>query len=52
MHSPRHAKLLYERAQSVGLEAEIILDGDRVIKSNVIGEAYKFFLKKIQQSKK
>ena len=47
MHSPRHARLLYKRAQSVGLEAKIILDGDKVIKTDVMGEAFKFFLKKI-----
>jgi hypothetical protein len=51
MHSPRHAKLLYERAQSVGLEAKIILDGDNTIKSDVMGETYKFFINKIRQAR-
>lgn len=52
MHSPRHAKLLYERAQKVGLEAKIILDGDRTIKSDVMGEAYKFFSAKIKEARR
>lgn len=52
MHSPRHAKLLYERAQSIGLEAKIILDGDRTIKSDVMGEAFKFFVEKIKAARK
>ncbi len=52
MHSPRHAKLLFERAQKVGLEAEIILDGDRTIKSDVMGEAFKFFVRKIKEAKR
>ena len=47
MHSPRHAKLLYARSQSLGLEAKLILDGDKVIKTDVMGEAFKFFRKKI-----
>ena len=51
MHSPKHAKLLYKRAQSVGLEAKIILDGDRTIKSDVMGETYKFFINKIEQTR-
>lgn len=51
MHSPRHAQLLYDRAQSVGLEAEIILDGDRIIKSDIHKEVMKFFIKKIKENK-
>ncbi len=47
MHSPRHAKLLYARSQSLGLEAKLILDGDKFIKTDVMGEAFKFFRKKI-----
>ena len=48
MHSPRHAQLLYQRAQNVGLEAEIILDGDRIIKSDIHKEVMKFFIKQIR----
>lgn len=51
LHGPRHAKLLYERAQKVGLKSKLILDGDRVIKSDVMGEAFKFFLKRLQAAK-
>lgn len=51
MHSPRHAKLLYERARSVGLEAKIILDGDRAIQSNVMGEVFNFFTNQIEKYK-
>jgi hypothetical protein len=51
MHSPRHAQLLYERAQSVGLEAEIILDGDRIIKSDIHKKVMKFFFRKIKEHK-
>lgn len=50
LHSPRHAKLLYERSQSLGLEAKIILDGGRAIKSDVMGEAYKFFISQIHKA--
>ena len=49
MHSPKHAKLLYARSQKVGLEAKIILDGGKLIKSNVVNEAYKFFLGKLNK---
>ena len=51
LHGPRHAKLLHSKANSVGLETKIILDGDRVIKSDVMGECYKFFVDKIQKAK-
>jgi hypothetical protein len=51
MHSPRHVKLLYERAQKVGLEAKLLLDGDKIIKYDVMNEAYKFFIQKISEAK-
>lgn len=51
LHGPRHAKLLYAKAQSVGLESKMILDGDRVIKSDVLGECFKFFIDQIQKAK-
>lgn len=51
LHGPRHAKLLFEKAQKVGLDTKIILDGGRVIKSDVMGETYKFFLEKLQEAK-
>jgi len=51
LHSPRHAKLLFEQAQKVGLEAEIILDGDRVIKSDIHKEVMDFFIKHIKAAR-
>ena len=51
MHSPRHAKLLYERSKVVGLEAVLLLDGDKAVKYDVLGEVQKFFLTKIKQAK-
>lgn len=47
MHSPRHANLLYVKSKSLGLRAKIIQDGGRVIKSDVLGETYNFFLSEI-----
>jgi hypothetical protein len=52
MHSPRHAKLLAERAQDVGLEVKLLLDADREIKYDILGEVFNFFTKKIEEKKK
>ncbi len=52
MHSPRHAKLLYERTQEVGLKAKIILDGDKTQKSDVFEEVFKFFTQRIKKKSK
>jgi hypothetical protein len=52
MHSPRHAKLLAERAERVGLEVKLLLDADREVKYDILGEVFNFFTKKIAQEKK
>lgn len=52
MHSPRHAKLLYERTQEVGLKAKIILDGNKTQKSDVFLEVFKFFTQRIKKKPK
>lgn len=52
MHSPRHAKLLYARAQKVGLEAKLLLDGTKIIKYDVLGEAFNFFQEHIKIAKR
>jgi hypothetical protein len=52
MHSPRHAKLLHARAGEVGLETKLLLDGDRIIKYDVLNESFKFFIEKIEVAKK
>jgi acetyl esterase/lipase len=52
MHSPRHAKLLYERTQEVGLKAKIILDGNKTQKSDVFLEVFKFFVQRIKKKPK
>ena len=52
MHSPRHAKLLTERAQQVGLEARLLLDADRSVKYDILGEVFNFFNEKIAAEKK
>jgi hypothetical protein len=52
MHSPRHAKLLYERSQEVGLKAKLLLDGDQEKKYDVLGETFKFFMDQIKLAKK
>jgi hypothetical protein len=52
MHSPRHAKILYERTQEVGLKTKIILDGDKTQKSDVFLEVFKFFTQRIKKKPK
>ena len=51
MHSPRHAKLLYERAQKVGLNAKLLLDGDSDKKYDVLAETFHFFIEQIKLAK-
>jgi hypothetical protein len=51
MHSPRHAKLLKQRALEVGLEARMLLDGDQELKYDPWGESYKFFMEKIAEAR-
>ncbi len=51
MHSPRHAKLLKERALAVGLEARMFLDGDQELKYDPWLESYKFFMEKIAEAR-
>ncbi len=49
MHSPRHAKLIYNRAKEVGLQAKIILDGDKETKYDVMKEVFDFFAKQLKK---
>jgi hypothetical protein len=52
LHAPKHAMLLYARAQSVGAPARILLDGENTIKHSPFGEIQKFFFEKFKKKEK